>query len=393
MQAGAQQGGQDGTVMDAGGLPLAGLCVVDLGGIGPGPFCSLVLAALGASVIRFERPSRAGEGDLVDPFADGRATIHADLKTPEGKAAALSLVGKADMLIEGFRPGTTERLGLGPDDCAALNPRLIYGRMTGWGQSGPFAADAGHDINYIALSGVLHAIGTCEGGPVVPLNLLGDFAGGSFFLIIGLLAALAERERSGRGQVIDAAIVDGTAALSWFIQALRRHGAWRDAREANLLDGGAPWYGVYETADGGHVALGALEPQFYDRFAAVAGLDIDTLPSRDDPTQWPALRARIATLFRSRSRDEWARLFAGSDACVAPVLSLSEAPRHPHVMARGVFDAGGGDLPRLTPLFGRSPTRRGYGTGEHGDLGAWNLSDAEAALVSFGGARVSRRST
>ena len=264
------------------------------------------------------------------------------------------LVDAADVLVEGFRPGVTERLGLGPQDCLATNPRLVYGRMTGWGQDGPMAAMAGHDLNYLSITGVLDAIGTAE-RPVVPLNLVGDFGGGSTFLVMGILAALLERSRSGRGQVVDAAIVDGVGQLAQMIWSFRGMGLWHEQREANILDGGAPFYGVYACADGGHVALGAIEQQFYAQAVAGVGLDLAALPDRDDRSKWAELRALLAAAFATRTRDEWAEVFDSTDACVTPVLSMAEALEHPHLRDREAFgDIDGVPQPMPAPRFDRS---------------------------------------
>ncbi|MEV5551891.1 CaiB/BaiF CoA-transferase family protein [Streptomyces sp. NPDC052309] len=316
--------------------PLTGLRVVELAGIGPGPHAAMILADLGAEVVRVERPQ--GTLDLTggepDHLLRGRRSVAADLKTPEGRDLVLRLVAKADVLIEGFRPGVAERLGVGPDDCRRRNSRLVYGRMTGWGQQGPMAQRAGHDINYIGLTGALHAIGRRGERPVPPLNLVGDFGGGSMFLLTGILAALWERERSGQGQVVDAAMVDGTSVLLQMMWAMRGQGAWSSERGTNLLDGGAPFYDTYPCQDGRYVAVGAIEPQFYR--ALLAGLELDpaTLPDQLDRTRWPQLRDRIAAAFRTRCRDEWAKVFADTDACVTPVLEAGEVPLHPHLATR-----------------------------------------------------------
>jgi alpha-methylacyl-CoA racemase len=342
--------------------PLEGLRVVELAAIGPVPFAGMILTDLGAQVTRIDR------ADGVRPFAEwhqgldrGRERIALDLKHPDGTAALLRIVEGCDVLLEGFRPGVAERLGIGPQVCHERNPGLIYGRMTGWGQDGPLADTVGHDINYLALSGALDAIGPEGGDPVVPLNLLGDFAGGSMFLVAGILAALYQRRGSGRGQVVDAAIVDGAAHLTTMIHAMRAAGVWQDRREANLLDGGAPFYGVYETSDGGHMAVGALEERFYAEFAALLGLTGQQTALRGDPARWPELRAAVAARFRSRSREEWTAVFTGADACTAPVLSLAEAPNHPHLAARGTFtdpaaDPAGVAQPAPAPRFSATPT-------------------------------------
>jgi alpha-methylacyl-CoA racemase len=345
-------------VATSGDGPLAGLTVIELAGIGPGPYAAMLLADLGADVIRIERPGR--QGSSVPPQQDvlrrNRRSIVLDLRHPDGVAAALALVAGADVLIEGFRPGVAERLGLGPENCWAVNPRLVYGRMTGWGQTGPLAPAAGHDIGYIAITGALHAVGRAGGPPVPPVNLVGDFGGGSTFLVIGILAACWEAARSGRGQVVDAAIVDGAASLTGLLHGMLATGLWRDERGANLLDSGVPWYDTYETSDGGWMAVGALEPQFYAELVSLLGIEADE-SDRRDPARWPALRSSIAAAFASRTREEWSKVFEGTDACVAPVLSLLEAPRHPHLVERGTFvEVAGIAQPAPAPRFSRTIT-------------------------------------
>ncbi|MEU6645639.1 CaiB/BaiF CoA-transferase family protein [Saccharomonospora sp. NPDC046836] len=337
--------------------PLTGLKVIELAGIGPAPHAAMILADLGADVVRVERPS--GSLDLTGGKPDhqlrGRRSVGADLKNDEGRRLVLRLVAKADVLIEGFRPGVAERLGIGPADCHAVNPRLVYGRMTGWGQDGPLAATAGHDINYLGLTGILHAIGRSDEPPVPPLNLVGDYGGGSMFLLTGLLAALWERERSGVGQVVDAAMVDGASVLGQLMWALRGLGAWSDERASNLLDGAAPFYDTYVCADGRYVAVGALEPQFYSALLEGLGLDPAELPAQLDRSGWPLLRARFTQLFSARTRDEWAAVFAGTDACVTPVLSFGEAPWHPHLAARQtLIELDGITQPAPAPRFSRT---------------------------------------
>lgn len=338
--------------------PLAGLRVVELGGIGPGPHAAMLLADLGADVVRIERPAggqRLLPDDAVDWLLRGRRRIVADLKEPDGRRLVLRLVERADVLIEGFRPGVTERLGLGPDECRAANPRLVYARMTGWGQQGPLAHRAGHDLNYLAVTGVLHALGTASAPPPPPLNLVGDFGGGSLYLVLGILAALWERERSGVGQVVDAAIVDGVSSLAQIVWALRGIGLWSDRREANLLDGGAPFYATYACADGRHVAVAALEPQFYQELITGLGLADTELPAQYDRAGWPVLRAAFTRAFASRDRDEWVRAFAGTDACVTPVLSFAEAPAHPQLAERGTLTAIDGVIQAApAPRFSRT---------------------------------------
>ncbi|MEU1913039.1 CaiB/BaiF CoA transferase family protein [Streptomyces massasporeus] len=338
--------------------PLTGVRVVELAGIGPGPFAAMLLADLGADVVRVDRPG--GPGLAIDPAYDvtnrNKRSVVVDLKAPDGPDRVLDLVARADVLVEGYRPGVAERLGVGPGDCHARNPRLVYGRMTGWGQDGPLAQRAGHDIAYIAPTGALGMIGRPDEPPAVPANLLGDYAGGSLYLVVGVLAALHHARANGTGQVVDAAIVDGTAHLATMIHGMLAAGGWQDRRGANLLDGGCPYYGTYETADGRYMAVGALEPQFYAEFLALLGVE-DQDGARKDVTRWGELREQVATRFKSRTRDEWTDVFDGSDACVAPVLSLREAPHHPHLAARGTFtDHGGITQPAPAPRFSATPT-------------------------------------
>ncbi len=318
-------------------------------------------ADLGAEVVRVERPtdSLSAAGQQRDHLLCGRCAVHTvDLKSPEGTELLLGMVEAADVLIEGFRPGVVERLGIGPDECLRRNQRLVYGRMTGWGQHGPVSRRAGHDINYISLTGVLHAIGHADSRPVPPLNLVGDFGGGSMFLIAGLLAALWERERSGNGQVVDAAMVDGTSALSQAIWAMRGTGEWSVDRAANLLDTGAPFYDTYACSDGKWVAVGAIEPQFYAELLRGLGLDTETLPGQHDRTGWPRLRARFTTAFASRTRDDWAKIFSDTDACVTPVLSFDEAADHPHLASRGtLITIDGVTQAAPAPRFSRTKTQ------------------------------------
>ncbi|WP_264201837.1 CaiB/BaiF CoA transferase family protein [Streptomyces antimicrobicus] len=338
--------------------PLAGVRVVELAGIGPGPFAAMLLADLGADVVRVDRPG--GPGLAVDPAHDvtnrNKRSVVLDLKSAEGPARVLDLVERADVLIEGFRPGVAERLGVGPEECRARNPRLVYGRMTGWGQQGPLAHTAGHDIAYIAVTGALGMIGSPGEPPAVPANLVGDYAGGSLYLVVGVLAALHHARATGTGQVVDAAIVDGTAHLTAMIHGMVAAGGWQDRRGANLLDGGCPFYGCYETSDGGYMAVGALEQQFYDTFVDLLGI-ADRAPARKDLARWGELREAVAARFRTRTRAEWTAVFEGTDACVAPVLSLREAPGHPHLAARGTFtEAGGITQPAPAPRFSATPT-------------------------------------
>jgi alpha-methylacyl-CoA racemase len=340
--------------------PLDGLRVIELASIGPGPMCAMLLADLGADVIRIDRVEPSGLGVPMQPRFDvagrGRRSVALDLKRESGRDAALRLIARADVLIEGWRPGVAERLGLGPEVCAARNPGLVYGRMTGFGQTGPLAQAAGHDINYIALVGALHAIGPAQGKPVPPLNLVGDYGGGALYLAFGLMAALFERQRSGRGQVVDAAMVDGASSLLSIFHGLHAAGQWDDRRRgANLLDGGAPFYDTYATSDGRHVALGALEPKFFAELAQRIGLDARFVKRQYDRRLWPELREALSTIFITRTRAEWSDLLEGSDACFAPVLSLTEAPGHPHARARGAFIEIGGVLQAApAPRFSRS---------------------------------------
>jgi len=339
--------------------PLDGIRVVELAGIGPGPHAAMILGDYGAEVVRVERPattSPVGIDTDRDAMLRGRLRAVADLKDPVARDEVWRLVETADILIEGYRPGVAERLGFGPDDACSRNPRLIYGRMTGWGQDGPWAAMAGHDINYLSVTGVLRAVGPA-GAPAVPLNLVGDFGGGSMYLVSGILAALVERSVSGRGQVIDAAMVDGASVLAQMMWAMRGTGDWVEERASNLLDGGAPFYGVYECQDGEHMAVGAIEPQFYAELLSGLGLDPAGLPDQGDRDGWPVLRTAFSEVFSTRSRDEWNEVFAGTDACATPVLSATEALTHPHLVARSTFaNLDGIDQPQPAPRFSRSDT-------------------------------------
>ena len=340
--------------------PLAGLRVIELASIGPGPFCAMLLADQGAQVVRIDRVEPGGLGGPMPPAYDvagrSRRSVALDFKQPAGREAALRLIDRADVLIEGWRPGVAERLGLGPEDCLARNPTLVFGRMTGFGQTGPLAQAAGHDLNYIALTGALHAIGAGDGKPAVPLNLVGDYGGGALYLAFGLMAALFERQRSGRGQVVDAAMVDGASSLLALFHGLAACGQWDPQhRAANLLDGGAPFYDTYEAADGRHVSLGPLEPKFFAELARRIGLDARYVARQYDRRLWPEMRAAIAALMRSKTRDEWTALLEGSDACFAPVLTLAEAPAHAHARAREAFvDVAGVRQPAPAPRFSRS---------------------------------------
>lgn len=338
--------------------PLAGIRIVELAGIGPGPHAAMVLADLGADVVRVERPVgglRLTPPGVRDWLLRGRRSVAADLKNAADLQRVRMLIDHADVLLEGYRPGVTERLGIGPDECLARNPRLVYGRMTGWGQQGPLAQRAGHDINYLSLTGILRAVGTRGTRPTVPLNLVGDFGGGSAYLVIGVLAALCERQSSGLGQVIDAAIVDGASSLAQMIWALLATGGWSDEPAANLLDTGAPFYDTYCCADGGYVAVGALEPQFYAELLVGLGLDGAELPAQHDQSGWPVLRERFERVFSGRTRDEWAAVFADTDACVTPVLAFGETAAHPQIAARAtVLDIDGVAQAAPAPRFSRT---------------------------------------
>ena len=340
--------------------PLRGVRIVELAGIGPAPFAAMLLGDLGADVVRIDRSVHVpGAGANLRPGQDvltrGRRSVGINLKDAAGLGAARRLVDSADVLLEGFRPGVAERLGLGPDECLARNPRLVYGRMTGWGQEGPWASRAGHDIDYIALAGALHPIGPADRPPPVPLNFIGDFGGGGMLLAFGVCAALVERATSGAGQVVDAAMVDGAAIQAAMFHGMLAMGLWTEQRESNLLDGGAPFYRCYACADGEFVAVGALEAQFYAELLARLELDPEQWP-QSDQSLWPQQSQQLADIFATRTRDEWAAVFEGSDACVAPVLRLSEAPAHPHMAARGTFvESEGLTQPAPAPRFSRTP--------------------------------------
>jgi alpha-methylacyl-CoA racemase len=353
--------------------PLKGVKIIEIGGIGPGPFCGMMLSDMGAEVVRIER-----KGGLVlsdskyDVLTRNRRSIGIDLRKAEGKAAVLKMVEQVDALQEGFRPGVMERLGLGPDVCLQRNPRLVYGRMTGWGQDGPLAAAAGHDINYISLSGALHAIGRKGHKPIPPLNLVGDFGGGGMLLAFGMVCALYEVHKSGQGQVVDAAMVDGSAVLMTLIYGLQASGLWLDERGANLLDGAAPFYDTYETADGKYVSVGSIEPQFYELLLRHAGIGEPDFKNQLEKEKWPVFKERLTEVFKAKTRDEWCRIMEGTDICFASVLSLGEAPQHPHNRARKTFIEIDGVLqPAPAPRFSRTapqppnpPPRPGQDTQE-----------------------------
>jgi alpha-methylacyl-CoA racemase len=351
--------------MTSGQGPLAGVRVLELGGIGPGPFAGMLLADMGADVVRVDR---AG-AELIDSpiMRRGKRSIELDLRSADDRATARALIDEADVLIEGFRPGVAERLGLGPDECLARNARLVYGRITGWGQTGPLAQTVGHDINYIGLVGALHAVGRADAPPTIPLCLVGDLAGGGMFLATGVLAALVHARATGQGQVIDSAITDGAAVLMAPTYGRLATGTWTDERGVNGLDGGRPWYDVYETSDGKWMAVGAIEDRFYDCLIETLELTPEQ-GNRDDAAGWPDLRERFATIFAARTQQAWTVVFGSVEACVTPVLSLTDAPHHPHSVARGTFDPDG--FPRSGPVFGSTPTAPaapGPSSGQHSE--------------------------
>ena len=351
--------------------PLNGVTIIEMAGIGPGPFCAMLLADMGADVIRIDR---IGGSDLgvpttksTDFVARNRRCIALDLKQPEAIDIVLKLVERADALIEGFRPKVMERLGLGPDICLRRNPRLVYGRMTGFGQVGPLSQAAGHDINYIALTGALASIGERGRKPVPPLNLIGDYGGGSLYLAIGLLAGIIRARATGEGDVVDAAMVDGAASLMTIFYSLKASGRWHDERGDNILDGGAPWYDTYETKDGRYLAVGAIEAKFFQELARRLGLDDEDVKRQHDREHWPALRAKMAAIFKQRSREDWCAILEGTDSCVTPVLTLEEAPHHAHMIARQAFDrAGGYACPNAAPRFVKAGTTAGVAPDQGG---------------------------
>jgi alpha-methylacyl-CoA racemase len=342
--------------------PLAGLRVIEMVGLGPCPFAAMMLADMGAEVIRIDRKPVPGSanpfpmlGTKFDVMARGRRSLALDLKHPDAKEVVLKLLEKADVLLEGFRPGVMERLGLGPDVCLARNPRLVYGRVTGWGQYGPLAQAAGHDLNYVALSGMLHAMGRAGTPPAPPLNLVGDFGGGAMMLAFGVVCGVLEARGSGKGQVVDAAMTDGSALLGAMMYGLRAFGGWSDSRESNMLDGGAPFYDTYACADGKFISIGAIEPQFYAELLALTGATDPEFGKQWSQPRWPALKAKFAALFATRTRDEWCTLLEGTDVCFAPVLDMQEAPAHPHNSARGTFvEVDGVTQPAPAPRFSRT---------------------------------------
>ncbi len=361
--------------------PLSGLKVVEMAGLGPAPFCTMMLADMGAQVIRIERPPSGAPPIVAGAFdvtARGRPALALDLRQPQAITTVLDLVAGADILIEGFRPGVMERLGLGPEVCLQRNPRLVYGRMTGWGQTGPLSKTAGHDINYVALTGVLHAIGSPDRPPTVPLNLVGDFGGGAMMLAFGVMCAVHESRQSGHGQIVDAAMTDGAALLAAMMFGMKAAGAWTNRRGGNLLDGGAPFYATYTCADGKYLAIGPLEPQFYAQLLEHCGLvDDPVFAAQNDTSRWPQMKQRLTEVFGSRSRDEWCTVFEGSDACVAPVLDWDEASGHPHNQARETFVTVDGVVqPAPAPRFSRTPAKP--------PNAAARLDSGEAALLAWG---------
>jgi len=376
--------------------PLEGVRIIELAGLGPAPFAGMMLADAGADILRVDRSDKATyppmEGAHVDLMNRGRRSVAVDLKHPGGVELVLRLVEGADALIEGFRPGVVERLGIGPEACLARNPGLVFGRMTGWGQDGPLASTAGHDIDYISVAGALEPIGRAGERPVPPLNLVGDFGGGGMMLAFGVVAAVLSARQTGKGQVVDAAMVDGAASLMAMTFTLRSAGVWHDERGTNMLDTGAHFYEVYETADGGYFSVGAIEPQFYAELLERLGLAGEELPGQMDRDQWPAMKARLAAIFAGRTRAEWEAVFEGSDACASPVLSLAEAPAHPHNVHRGTFtEVAGVVQPAPAPRFVGTPgaiRRPPPHPGQYGDeaLADWGLDGAEVAELRASGA-------
>ncbi len=376
--------------------PLAGVKIVEIAGIGPGPFCAMMLADMGAEVIRVDRAGSVRGGDPSVPPGDlinrGRRSIGVDLKSPEGVETVMRLVEQSDGLIEGFRPGVAERLGIGPEECLARNPALAYGRMTGWGQEGPYASAAGHDINYIALAGALEPMGRRGEAPVPPLNLVGDFGGGGMYLAFGLVCAILEARGSGRGQVVDAAMVDGAASLMTFFHGFRAMGIWNDERGTNMLDTGAHYYDVYECSDGLFVSIGSIEPQFYAELREKLGLDDPKWDAQMSRSEWPAFKEEFIEIFKTRTRDEWCEIMEHTDICFAPVLSMEEAPQHPHNVARGTFvEVAGITQPGPAPRFSRTEAtieRPPPHAGQHTDavLADFGFTDAELATLRESGA-------
>lgn len=368
--------------------PLKGMKVVEMVGLGPGPFCSMMFADMGAEVIRIDRPGRSEPGSArFDVLARGRRSVALDLKKPGAADVLLEMIDQADVLIEGFRPGVMEKMGLGPDVCLARRPSLVYGRMTGWGQSGPLSRAAGHDLNYIALTGALFGVGRADTPPPPPLNLFGDFGGGAMMLAFGILAAVYETRQSGQGQVIDAAMTDGAALLASMMYGMKAAGAWRNERGANMLDGGAHYYDSYTCADGKFLSVGAIEPQFYAELRERCGIDDPAFDKQHDRAGWPDLKARLTELFKTRTRDQWCELLEGSDACVAPVLDWEEARAHPHNKARGTFiEVDGVPQPAPAPRFSRTPAAtpsapRARGEDTEAVLGDWGIDEQRLAAL------------
>jgi alpha-methylacyl-CoA racemase len=376
--------------------PLAGVKIVELAGIGPGPFAGMLLSDMGADIVRIDRAGQVNPADFdkpnLEPLYRGRRSIGVDLKNPEGVELVLKLVEKADALTEGFRPGVTERLGLGPDVCLARNPKLVYSRMTGWGQDGPMAQAAGHDINYIALAGALAHFGRAGGKPTPPINLVGDFGGGGMFQAFGVVCGILEARTSGKGQVIDVAMVDGTATLMSMMWGLKKIGFWSESLGDNVLDTGAPFYDTYETSVGKFISLGSLEPQFYAELIQKIGLEGEELPSQMDKNGWGTLRDKFTALFKTKTRDDWDAILKGSDACYAPVLTMSEAANEEHIKARNtIINRGGVDQPAPAPRFSRTPgeiERDAPWPGQHTDeaLGDWGFADGEITKLRESGA-------
>jgi alpha-methylacyl-CoA racemase len=376
--------------------PLDGFRVVEMGGIGPAPFAGALLGDLGADVLRVDRIAKPGvEPDLplrFDFYNRNKRSVALDLKQPQAVRAVLDLVAKADALVEGFRPTVMERLGLGPDICHTINPQLVYARMTGWGQQGPMAQEAGHDINYLALTGALHCLGDADRPPPPPLNLVADLGGGALYLVVGLLAASMEARQSGRGQTIDVAMIDGVTHLMSAFQAFRQQGSWTSRRADNIVDGGAPFYGSYATSDGKFVAVGAIEPQFYASLLKVMGIDGERLPDQNDRAAWPEMRKRFAKVFATRTRDEWVAAAAGRDACLAPVLTIDEAPEHPQMQARDVYTMFDGlRHPSPAPRFSRTPSGLRTPTPSPGRdsrqaLADWGIATDQVAALEATGA-------
>jgi alpha-methylacyl-CoA racemase len=378
--------------------PLAGIRVIEMVGLGPCPFAAMMLADMGAEVVRIDRKAVPGApnpfpmlGTKYDVMARGRRSLALDLKQPAAREVVLRLIEKSDIVLEGFRPGVMERLGLGPDVCQARNAALVYGRITGWGQHGPLAQAAGHDINYIALTGMLHAMGRADAPPAPPLNLVGDFGGGAMMLAFGVVCAVLEARKSGQGQVVDAAMTDGAALLGAMMYGLRAHGSWSDQRGANMLDGGAHFYDTYACADGKFISIGAIEPQFYALLLKLAAIDDPDFDAQMDTRAWPGLTEKFAAVFATRSRDGWCQLLEGTDVCFAPVLDMGEAPQHPHNVARGTFvEVGGVTQPAPAPRFSRTAPEIGSTPalpGQHGRavLGDWGWSEQEVDTLAAQG--------